>query len=283
MIMDGLSKILDNISSVRVMGVLNITPDSFSDGGVNYRLSRALRSAEEMVLCGADIIDIGGESTRPGAEPVPVEEELKRVIPVVEAVRKNFPEVIISIDTYKSAVAQRALDSGANWINDISGGTFSDDMFRVAARNGANIVISHIKGTPRNMQKNPQYDDVVGEICSWLKARAREAEGCGVSADHIIVDPGIGFGKRYEDNITILRHIDDFKALGYRLLIGTSRKSFIGHYTGESDASKRDPASYVTFIWSAAMGADIIRVHDVRGTIQALRMASVLIDERVSL
>ncbi len=259
------------------MGVVNVTPDSFSDGGFFYDLDSALSAVERMVSAGVDVVDIGGESTRPGAEPVPLDEELRRVIPVIEAVKRNFPELVVSVDTYKSAVARAALDAGAQWINDISGGTFSEDMFEVAAQRNAVIVISHIKGTPRDMQKNPHYDDVVGEIKGFLARRAQEAQRAGVPPERIVVDPGIGFGKRFEDNIVILQNIAEFKRLGYRLLLGTSRKSFIGYYTGEPDPLRRDPGSYVTFLWSAAHGADIIRVHDVPGTMQALKMAAALL------
>lgn len=267
---------LGSISSVKLMGVLNITPDSFSDGGVNFDVDLAVASARRMISAGAYVLDVGGESTRPGADSVPLNEELRRVIPVIESIRTNFPDVLISIDTYKSDVARTALESGANWVNDISGGTFSADMFSVAAELGATIVISHIKGTPKDMQKNPQYDDVVSEILNWLDIRTRIAEDCGIPKENIIIDPGIGFGKRFEDNITILQNLDALKSLGYSVLVGTSRKSFIGHYTGEKDASRRDPGSYITSIWSAAMGADILRVHDVPGTAQALKMAEVL-------
>jgi len=270
------TKISDRISVVRIMGVLNITPDSFSDGGVHFNLDDAVSEAERMLGAGADILDIGGESTRPGAEPVSPEQELRRVLPVIESVHRKIPDAVISIDTYKSDVARQALESGVTWVNDISGGMFSPDMFDIVAQKGATMVISHIKGAPRNMQKNPHYQDVVAEICEFLTLQTRKALDAGISADKIIIDPGIGFGKRYEDNLKILKNLDKLKVLGYPLLIGTSRKSFIGHYTGEPDASHRDPASYVTFLWSAAMGADILRVHNVPGTMQVLKMAQVI-------
>ncbi len=273
-----IKRLRENLSAVRVMGVLNITPDSFSDGGLHLDVSSSLTTAHEMVDAGAHIIDIGGESTRPGAESISKEKELSRTIPVIQSVRKIFPDIIISIDTYKSDVARKALRSGADWINDISGGTFSPDMFDVAARYDAHIIISHIKGTPKDMQKNPHYDDVVGEICGWLAHRAEIAEKNGIHREKIIIDPGIGFGKKYEDNITILKNLDKFKSLGYKLLLGTSRKSFIGYYTGETDASLRDPASYITFVWAAAFGADFIRVHNVSGTMQALKMSATLLN-----
>ncbi|MCD6419067.1 dihydropteroate synthase [bacterium] len=265
------------------MGVLNITPDSFSDGGVHFNVLSSLSTAQEMVNSGVYVIDVGGESTRPGADVISSSEELARTIPVIQSIREKFPDVIISIDTYKSLVAEKALQSGANWINDISGGTFSKNMFEIAAKYDANIIISHIKGTPKDMQKNPHYEDVVGEICGWLDEQARKAQHCGIEAEKIIIDPGIGFGKRYEDNITILRNLYKFKSLGYKVLIGTSRKSFIGHYTGEKDPSKRDAGSYITFIWAASFGVDFIRVHNVPGTMQALKMADALLDDDIPL
>ena len=221
--------IIDNILQIKIMGILNITPDSFSDGGINSDIESALITAREMVAAGVFILDVGGESTRPGSQPVTQAEELHRVIPVIEALRYEFPEIPISIDTYKSGVASEALESGANWVNDISGGTFSPEMFDIAAKHDAKVVISHIKGTPRNMQKNPWYDNVVGEICEWLIYRAEQAENSGIPHENIIIDPGIGFGKRFKDNITILRNIDSFKSLDYALMIGTSRKSWISN------------------------------------------------------
>ena len=266
----------ERAKSVKIMGVLNITPDSFSDGGENFGVDAALRSAEEMVACGVDFLDVGGESTRPGADPVPLEEEIRRVIPVIEALAKNFPQVPISVDTYKSRVAELALDAGAQWVNDISGGRFSPDMFQLVARRGAGIVIMHIKGTPKTMQKNPHYDDVVEEIYEFLVGQAEKARTAGIPPEKIVIDPGIGFGKTYEDNIVLLNNIPRFKESGYPVLVGTSRKSFIGHFVGEPDPKRRDPGSYATFLWSALMGADILRVHDVCGTKQFLVMISAL-------
>ncbi len=275
--MVNIDRIAENLGSVRLMGVLNITPDSFSDGGANLEIQAALATAEKMVEAGVHVLDIGGESTRPGAEPVPLEIELSRVLPVIECLRAKYPDIPISIDTYKSAVARKAIECGASWVNDISGGTFSEDMFEIVARSGATIVISHIKGTPQNMQINPYYDDVVDEITEWLAVRAECAINERIPREKIIIDPGIGFGKRFFDNITILQNIPAFKALGYKLMIGTSRKRFIGYYTGEQDASKRDPGSYITFVYAALQGADFLRVHDVPGTMQALKMATALL------
>lgn len=274
------NEIFDRLENAKVMGVLNITPDSFSDGGINFDLGDAVDSAKEMVHHNVDILDIGGESTRPGARNITLESELHRVIPVVRLLVKKFPQTNISVDTYKSEVARQALISGATWINDISGGTFSPDIFDTVAKHDATMVIMHIKGTPRNMQKNPQYDDVIAEIAEFLEKQTEKAINAGVQKEKIIIDPGIGFGKKYEHNITILNNLDKFKALGYKVLVGTSRKSFIGYYTDEQDAAKRDPASFISFIWSIAMGADIIRVHDVAGTVQTLRMAKVFLADK---
>ena len=273
--------LLRRFENAKIMGVLNITPDSFSDGGINYDFSDAVNSAREMVNYNVDILDVGGESTRPGARPVPIEEELRRVIPLINILAKKFPRAEISVDTYKSEVARQALISGAKLVNDISGGTFSPDMFDTVARYNAKIVIMHIKGTPRTMQKNPEYDDVVAEIGQFLGKQAERAISAGIQRENIIIDPGIGFGKKYEHNITILNNLDKFKALGYKVLIGTSRKSFVGYYTGEKNPAKRDTASYITFLWSIAMGADIIRVHDVVGTVQTLRMAKALLADKI--
>ena len=278
---DFYNDLLRRFENAKIMGVLNITPDSFSDGGINYDFSDAVNSAREMVNYNVDILDVGGESTRPGARPVPIEEELRRVIPLINILAKKFPQAEISVDTYKSEVARQALISGAKLVNDISGGTFSPDMFDTVARYNAKIVIMHIKGTPRTMQKNPEYEDVVAEIGQFLGRQAEKAISAGIPTENIIIDPGIGFGKKYEHNITILNNLDKFKALGYKVLIGTSRKSFIGYYTGEEIPAKRDPASYITFLWSIAMGADIIRVHDVVGTVQTLRMVKALLADKI--
>ena len=269
-----------NLSSVKLMGVLNITPDSFSDGGKYSSIDSVLEVATEMVDSGVYILDVGGESTRPGAESVSLEEEMFRVIPVIRALKENFPKMLISIDTHKSTVAQSALEEGVDWVNDISGGTFSNNMFDIVREFGATIVISHIKGSPKNMQKEPQYIDPVAEISQWLDKRANIAIQSGIYREKIILDPGIGFGKRFEDNITILNNLESFKSIGFPLMLGSSRKSFIGHFTGEKNASKRDPGSYVTFVWSAAMGVDYLRVHNVPGSTQALKMAGALLEWR---
>jgi len=245
-----------------VMGVLNVTPDSFSDGGLFYEPERAVERALEMVEEGADIIDIGGESTRPGSEPVPLEEELRRVIPVIEAVAREV-EVPISVDTYKAKVAEEALRKGASIVNDISALGFDPEMAEVVARHGAALILMHIKGTPRDMQKDPQYEDVLGEIRAYLRERIARAEAAGVSPDAIVVDPGIGFGKKLEHNLEILRNLDRLQDLDKPILVGPSRKTFIGQILGV-DVSDRLYGTLGAVVHSVMKGAHIVRVHDVK-------------------
>jgi len=245
-----------------VMGVLNVTPDSFSDGGLYLDPKRAEERAWEMVEEGADIIDIGGESTRPGAEPLPLEEELRRVMPVLEALGPSFP-VPISIDTYKAKVAEEALKAGASIVNDISGLGFDQDMAEVVAHYGAALVIMHIKGTPKDMQLNPTYGDVLGEIKAYLRERIEKAEKAGVRSDAIIVDPGIGFGKRLEHNLEIFRRMKELEELGKPILVGPSRKRFIGEILGV-ETSQRLYGTLAAVAFSILQGVHIVRVHDVK-------------------
>lgn len=245
-----------------VMGVLNVTPDSFSDGGLYLDPKRAEERAWEMVEEGADIIDIGAESTRPGAEPLPLEEELRRVMPVLEALGPSFP-VPISIDTYKAKVAEEALKAGASIVNDISGLGFDQDMAEVVAHYGAALVIMHIKGTPKDMQLNPTYGDVLGEIKAYLRERIEKAEKAGVRSDAIIVDPGIGFGKRLEHNLEIFRRMKELEELGKPILVGPSRKRFIGEILGV-ETSQRLYGTLAAVAFSILQGVHIVRVHDVK-------------------
>ncbi len=258
-----------------VMGVINVTPDSFSDGGRFTTVDAALRQAETLVEQGAHILDIGGESTRPFSEPVGVEEELRRVAPVVEAVARRFP-VPISIDTTKAVVAKAALDSGATVVNDISGLRFDPAMAELAASRGAVVVLMHMKGTPRDMQVAPYYEDVVEEVLGFLRERAAYAKERGIAPERIWIDPGIGFGKRLEDNLALLRHLHRFKELGHPLLVGHSRKSFIGTVTGIEAPEERDVAPAAVAALAAAQGADVVRVHNVAMTVQALKMADAI-------
>jgi len=250
-----------------VMGILNVTPDSFYDGGRHSRSIPALHRADAMAAEGADIIDVGGESTRPGAEAVPAEEEWRRIGPVVEHLVRESR--VVSVDTYKAEVARRALEAGAHLINDISGGTMDKSIHRVAAEHGAGLVVMHIRGTPRTMQKSPSYGDLVGEITGFLRRQTEAAGRAGVSRRSLIIDPGIGFGKRPEDNLEIIGRLSLFRNLDYPLLVGPSRKSFIGHLTGLSP-DERLEGSLGAAAAAAIYGADIIRVHDVKETVRLL-------------
>ncbi len=255
----------------KIMGILNVTPDSFSDGGKYTSIDRALKRCEEMLEEGAEIIDVGGESTRPGSEPVPLEEEIRRVVPVIERIRKELGGgFFISVDTYKSKVAEEALNAGADIVNDISGFHFDERMAEVVARYDVPAVVMHIKGKPKDMQKNPHYTDAPTEILQYFQKTVEEAVEKGVKREKIIIDPGIGFGKRLIDNLCILKRLKEFKVLGLPILIGVSRKSFIGHVTGEEIPVKRVPGSLAAAGIAVLNGAKILRVHDVKETKQFL-------------
>ncbi|HBT46263.1 MAG TPA: dihydropteroate synthase [Peptococcaceae bacterium] len=257
------------------MGILNVTPDSFSDGGLYFDLEKAVARAREMAAAGADIIDIGGESTRPGADPLPLEEELRRVIPVVDRLSREL-SVPLSVDTYKAEVARAALEHGATIINDISGLRADPEMARVVARFGCPVVVMHIKGTPKNMQDNPTYEDVIGEVKDYLRRGVEMAVAAGLAREKVIVDPGIGFGKNLEHNLEILRRLEEFKDLGQPLLVGTSRKSFIGRIL-DLEPRERVWGTAATVALSIARGADIVRVHDVREMKQVVRVTDAIV------
>lgn len=270
-----------SLSSPAVMGILNTTPDSFSDGGLYSTLKSAVKRAEEMVREGALIIDVGGESTRPGAEPVPLKEELNRVIPVIKEIREKLGEgPVISVDTYKSEVARQALEAGADIVNDISGLQFDEEMADVVAAYKCPVVIMHIKGTPKNMQKNPTYGDVVGEISDYFDERINYALSRGVEREQIILDPGIGFGKRLVDNLCILKRFGEFRVFGLPLLIGTSRKSFIGAITGVGEPKDRLAGSLASIAPAYYGGAKIFRVHDVKETNHFLKLLEAVEESR---
>ncbi|SMB99240.1 Dihydropteroate synthase [Thermanaeromonas toyohensis ToBE] len=258
-----------------IMGILNVTPDSFSDGGLYFDLGRALERAHIMVEAGADIIDVGGESTRPGSDPVPLEEELRRVLPVVERLAREL-KVPISIDTYKAEVARQALERGATLINDITGLRGDPQMPEVVARFGCPVVVMHIKGTPKNMQENPTYEDVVAEVKEYLREGVELAVKAGLPREKVIIDPGIGFGKTVEHNLKILQSLKEFKALGQPLLVGTSRKSFIGKILN-LPVHERLLGTAATVALSIAGGADIVRVHDVGEMRQVVQMADAIV------
>jgi len=260
------------LSRPLVMGVLNVTPDSFSDGGRYDSPDRALQQALAMVKEGADIIDVGGESSRPGAEPVSPEVERRRVVPVIEWLRAQS-DVCISVDTYHAATAESALAAGADMINDISALRSDPEMARIAAETRAPVVLMHMQGTPRDMQLQPHYENCVEEILSFLRERIEQATAHGIDRSKIIVDPGIGFGKRLSDNLEILSHLREFKRLGLPITIGASRKSFIGQLsqTG-AEPSCRLGGSIAAAVIAVNNGADIVRVHDVAPTVEALKV-----------
>jgi dihydropteroate synthase len=249
-----------------VMGVLNVTPDSFSDGGIYFLKEAAVEHALKMFKDGADIVDIGGESTRPGSESVTLEDENKRVIPVIYEILKRKPDSLLSIDTTKSDVAQEACKAGVRIINDISGLTFDPQIVEVAKEYSASLVIMHIKGTPKDMQDNPSYKNVISEIYEFLLVQSQKAKDAGV--DKIIIDPGIGFGKRVEDNLEILRRLNEFKNLGYPILVGLSRKSFLGKILG-LEVNERDTITSVAETMAIMNGAEIIRTHNVVNAVNA--------------
>ena len=257
-----------------VMGVLNVTPDSFSDGGRHADLDAALAHARAMVAAGADIIDVGGESTRPGAEPVPVQAELDRVIPVLERLRAEL-DVALSVDTSKPAVMRAALDSGAGLLNDVNGFRAPGAM-EVASSGTAAVCVMHMQGQPRSMQERPQYADVVAEVSDFLVGQAKALRALGVAGERIVLDPGFGFGKTLEHNLALFRSLPRLAALGYPLLVGVSRKSMVGALLGDRPVSDRVVGSVTAALLAVRAGARILRVHDVRDTVDALTIQRVL-------
>jgi dihydropteroate synthase len=257
-----------------LMGVLNITPDSFSDGGLFFDKEKAISHGLKMVEEGADIIDIGGESTRPGSKPLELEEELRRVIPVIESIAAKL-DVPISIDTYKSAVAQKAIDAGAEIINDISGLNFDPNLAKVASKQDIPIVLMHIRGTPETMQKNIHYDSLFSEILHYLEDSIQRAESAGLDPCQIIIDPGIGFGKTVQDNLSIIRNLFEFRILGKPILLGTSRKDFIGKILNV-EVGERLEGTLSSITAGVLNGANIIRCHDVLQAKKAIAVADAI-------
>ncbi|MBI5409678.1 MAG: dihydropteroate synthase [Nitrospirae bacterium] len=257
------------------MGILNVTPDSFSDGGKFFDQDRAVGQALKMQEDGADIIDVGGESTRPGAEKISVKEEIRRVAPVIEALA-NKVKIPISIDTYKSAVAEAAVSSGASVINDISGLRFDPKMPKVAARHEVPVVIMHIKGKPQNMQLNPAYKALIPEIMDYLRGGLKLARNAGIADDKIIIDPGVGFGKTVEHNLEIIRRLNEFTGFEKPILLGPSRKSFIGKILGDLPVTERLEGTAAAVAVGIYNGANIVRVHDVKEMVRVVRIADAI-------
>ena len=261
-----------------IMGVLNVTPDSFSDGGKFFSLEKAVDRGLRMAAEGAQIIDIGGESTRPGAEPISVDEELRRVIPVIETLRGKI-DSFISIDTSKSEVAARALEAGAAIVNDVTGGRGDKEMMPLVAKRGVAFIIMHMQGDPRTMQEDPQYIDVVDEVVLFFRQRYERALECGIDPMAMAFDPGIGFGKTLTHNLTLLGNIGRLRVQNRPLVVGVSRKSFLGKLTGASDEGDRLVATVALTSLLRAKGADVFRVHDVKENAEALRAANAVLEQ----
>lgn len=256
------------------MGIINVTPDSFYDGGKRFDSGKAVADGLGLVEAGADMVDVGGESTRPGAPPVSVEEELRRVLPVIQGLRREL-NVPISIDTYKARVAREALTEGADIVNDISALRFDPEMAALVAGEKVPVVLMHMQGTPQTMQAEPRYDNVLWEVRDFLAARAEFALDAGVARDHIILDPGIGFGKTLDHNLTLLKGLPFLASLGYPFLVGASRKAFIGKIL-DVEPDERLEGSLAAAVAAVFGGAHIIRVHDVKETWRALRVADAI-------
>lgn len=265
---------MNAITKPMLMGILNVTPDSFSDGGQFNSLEQALQRAQTMLQEGVDIIDIGGESTRPGSEPVSAAEQIARVEPVIQAIRAQLSaDVLISIDTTLSEVAASALAAGANIINDVSAGLHDPQILTVAAQANVPIILMHAQGTPKTMQDNPHYEDTVQEVLEHLQLRVAAALKAGVHTQNIIIDPGIGFGKRKQDNLQLLAALERFVACGYLVLLGTSRKRFMGTICAVTEPTELVTATAVTTALGVMAGVHIFRVHDLKENRQALEVA----------
>jgi dihydropteroate synthase len=258
-----------------VMGIVNLTPDSFSDGGMFEDADAAVGHGLRLLGEGADLLDVGGESTRPGSDPVGAEEEAGRLLPVIEGLRREAPEAIVSVDTRKAAVARDAIAAGADIVNDIAAGADAD-MFGVVASAGTGMILMHMQGEPTTMQQNPHYDDVVAEVRGFLAERVVSAVAAGIGRDRLSIDPGIGFGKDLGHNLELLRSIGSFRELGVPVLVGASRKRFVGELSGVDDPADRLEGSIAAAVWCAGQGVHILRVHDVVPTARALRVADAI-------
>lgn len=263
------------------MGVLNVTPDSFSDGGLYFEKNKAVERGLELAAEGADIIDIGGESTRPGSDSVPFQEELRRVIPVISALREKT-EILISVDTTKSEIAEAAVEAGADIINDISAFSFDSRMPSLAAQKGVSVILMHMKGTPKTMQNNPTYKALLAEIKSFFKEKLEVAQASGIEKEKIIIDPGIGFGKGVKDNLTLINNLSFLEELERPILVGTSRKSFIGSILNLA-SQERIEGTIASAVLSIIRGAHILRVHDVRSIKRAILVAESILYENSAL
>ncbi len=256
----------------RIMGIVNVTPDSFSDGGEWFERAAAIDHGRRLVAEGASILDVGGESTRPYADPVSVEEELERVVPVIEALVPTGAQ--LSIDTMKLAVARAAVEAGATFVNDVTAFRHEPEMAALVAQRGCDCCLMHMLGDPRTMQEDPRYDDVVSEVKAFLEERAAHAVAAGIDEARIMLDPGIGFGKTVEHNLELLRRLDEIVALGFPIVFGTSRKGFLGHLTGREDPHERVAATVATNVLALERGARVFRVHDVPASVDALKVAA---------
>ena len=260
-----------------VMGIVNTTPDSFSDGGRYVDADKAVAHGLQLLSEGAHLLDVGGESTRPGAEPVSADEQCRRVLPVIEGVLDARPDAVISVDTTLAAVAERALSAGARWVNDVTG-LGDPDMAPLCAERGCELVLMHMRGVPRTMQHDTRYDDLVGEVVAFLGERVERAVSAGVDRARIVLDPGLGFGKASGDNPRLIAAIPRLKQSGHRVLIGASRKRFVGALTGVDDPAARVHGSVGAALAAASLGADVLRVHDVAATVQALAVQRAVLD-----
>jgi dihydropteroate synthase len=272
--------LLDLARSGLIMGILNVTPDSFSDGNLYLDPEMAMKHARQMVADGADILDVGGESSRPGSDPVSLEEEIRRVIPIVQRIRHEFPNILISIDTYKAETARRAIREGANIINDITALRADPKMMEVLKESDAGVVLMHMLGRPKTMQLNPVYKDTVAEVYEFLRERRDDLIRQGIDPSRIAVDPGFGFGKRLEDNLALLRKLDQFLDLGHPLLVGISRKSMIATLLGNRSLPEqnRDWATVSLTSLARERGAHVFRVHDVKANRESLRMTEAILN-----
>jgi dihydropteroate synthase len=264
-----------------VMGIVNVTPDSFSDGAMFATAEDAVAHGARLVDEGADLVDVGGESTRPGSDPIEADEELLRVVPVIEGLVKARPGTSLSVDTRKPEVARAALDAGASVVNDIAGGR-NDALLETVSRAGAGVVLMHMLGEPKTMQDDPRYDDVVAEVHEFLRERIEAAVFAGIPEERICIDPGIGFGKTVDHNLALLRAVPALRLLGAAVMVGASRKGLIGTLTGVEDPAARLEGSLALAVLAAAHGADLVRVHDVEATVRALKVADAVVREPVS-